>query len=223
MPVTDLPQIVDSIASYFPKIVDSDDTQIVDFLPRCLNLIIRADEIERSGDFVNSVIDRILSCNWSKALLVKMSSLVREFPCNDKERGREFLDKVFDGMSRVDLQDLPSLAYQLLVLASKGFNKKEVIEGIVMFFGSKMDSKKASSIVKQVEGTVLLHVNFAVKQDLSLGQEIMGLVKTDLRAFNHFTVAILLSLARVRRFGDNAIGVLKTALLTSYRDYKFSK
>ncbi|KAK9933813.1 hypothetical protein M0R45_020988 [Rubus argutus] len=36
--------------------------------------------------------------------------------------------------------------------------------------------KKASSIVRQVEGTVLLHVNFSVKQDPSLGQEVMGLV-----------------------------------------------
>ncbi|KAL5541884.1 hypothetical protein UlMin_009594 [Ulmus minor] len=222
VPITELPQIVESISSYLPEIVDSDDTQIVDLLPRCLNLIRNAVEIDRGGDFVNSVIDRIFGCNWSKGLLVKMVSLVRDFPFLDKGMVSEFVDKVFVGMSRVDLQDLPSLVYQLLVLASKGFSKREVIEGIVMFFGSKMGTK-ASSIVRQVEGTVLLHVNFAVKQDPSLGQEVMGLVRSDHRAFNHFTVAILLSVARVRRFGESSIGILKTALLTAYRDYKFAK
>ncbi|KAF5944697.1 hypothetical protein HYC85_018774 [Camellia sinensis] len=102
-----------------------------------------------------------------------MVSIVREFSFLDKGRCGEFLDKVFGGMRDVELQDLPSLVYQLLVLASKGFSKRDVVEGIVMFFGSKMGSK-ASSIVRQVEGTVLLHVNFAVKQDPSLGQEVMG-------------------------------------------------
>lgn len=185
-------------------------------------MIRNSQEIERGGDFVSSVIDRIIACNWSKGLLVKMVSLVRDFPFLDKVMGREFIEKVFEGMARVDLQDLPSLVYQLLVLASKGFSKKEVIEGIVMFFGFKMGSK-ASSIVRQVEGTVLLHVNFAVKQDPSLGQEVVGLVRSDLRAFNHFTVAVLLSVSRVRRFGDSSIGILKTTLLTTYHDYKFAK
>ncbi|PON88352.1 Fanconi anemia group I protein [Trema orientale] len=222
VPITFLPQVVDSIASYLPDIVDSEDTQIIDFLPSCLNLIRDSEEVERGGDFANSVVDRVLGCSWSKGLSVKMVSLVREFPFLDKGRVSEFVDKVFVEMTRVDLQDLPSLVYQLLVLASKGFSKKEVVEGIVMFFGSKTE-RKSGSIVRQVEGTILLHVNFAVKQDISLGQEVMGLVRSDFRAFNHFTVAILLSVARVRRFGESAIGTLKTALLTAYHDYKFAK
>lgn len=168
---------------------------------------------------MNSVVDHVLTSDWSKALLVKVVSLLREFSYLDKGRCREFLEKVFVGMKGVDLQDLPSLVYQLLVLASKGFSKREVIEGIVMFFGSKMGSK-ATSIVRQVEGTVLLHVNFAVKQDPSLGQEVLGLVRSDLRVFNNFTVAILFSLARVRRFSESSMGILKAALIMAYRDFK---
>ena len=168
---------------------------------------------------MNSVVDHVLTSDWSKALLVKVVSLLREFSYLDKGRCRGFLEKVFVGMKGVDLQDLPSLVYQLLVLASKGFSKREVIEGIVMFFGSKMGSK-ATSIVRQVEGTVLLHVNFAVKQDPSLGQEVLGLVRSDLRVFNNFTVAILFSLARVRRFSESSMGILKAALIMAYRDFK---
>ncbi|PRQ39249.1 putative fanconi anemia group I protein [Rosa chinensis] len=223
VPTSHLPQIIEPILSFFPQITDSENAQILDLLPRCLSLIRSSDEVERGGHVVNSVLDQILELNWSKGLLIKMVSIVRDFPVLDKLRAREFVDKVFDGMSSLDLQDLPSLVYQLLVLASKGFVKKDVIEGIVMFFGSKMGRKKASSIVRQVEGTVLLHVNFAVKQDPSLGQEVMGLVKSDLRAFNHFTVAVLLSVSRVRRFGEASMGALKIAILTAYRDYKFAK
>lgn len=153
---------------------------------------------------------------------MKMVLIIRECTFLDKGRCREFVDKVFDGMKNVELQDLPSLVYQLLVLASKGFSKREVIEGIVMFFGSKMGSK-AGSIVRQVEGTVLLHLNFAVKQDPSLGQELMGIVRSDIRVLNYFVVAMLLSIARVRRFSESSMGILKTALVTAYKDYKFAK
>ncbi|KAK2645650.1 hypothetical protein Ddye_020845 [Dipteronia dyeriana] len=220
VPVEDLKSVLDSIVSDTSRILDLDDAQMFDLLPKCFNLI---RESLRGGDYVNYVFDRVLDSNWSKGLLVKLVSIVKDLGFIDKGRCREFLEKVFDGMKIVDLQDLPSLVYQLLVLASKGFNKREVVEGIVGFFGLKMESKVTSSIVRQVEGTVLLHVNFAVKQDPSLGQEVMGLVKLDLRAFNHFTVAVLLSVARVRRFSESSMGILKTALLTAYHDYKFSK
>ncbi|KAL5785187.1 hypothetical protein ACOSQ2_007579 [Xanthoceras sorbifolium] len=220
VPVDDLKSILDSIVSDLSRILNLDDAQMLDLLPKSFNLV---RESLRGGDYVNYVFDRVLDCNWSKGLLVKLVSIVKDLGFVDKGRCREFLEKVFEGMKIVDLQDLPSLVYQLLLLASKGFNKREVVEGIVGFFGSKMGSKVTSTIVRQVEGTVLLHVNFAVKQDPSLGQEVMGLVKLDVRAFNHFTVAVLLSVARVRRFSESSMGILKTALITAYRDYKFSK
>ncbi|KAI3691576.1 hypothetical protein L6452_31372 [Arctium lappa] len=127
-------------------------------------------------------------------------------------------------MHCVELQDLPSLVYQLLVLASKGFNKREIIQGIVLFFGTKLHLKKTSSnIVREVEGTALLYVNFAVKQDPSLGQEVMGLVRSDLQVIDHFVVGLLLSIARIRRYRESSMGTLKTALTTAYKDYKFSR
>ncbi|KAJ7955128.1 Fanconi anemia group I protein [Quillaja saponaria] len=223
IPKSDVAPIIDSIVSYLPQIVDTDDTQILDLLPRCLDLTRNVEEIECVGDYANSVFDRMLDCNWSKNLLIKMVSLVREFPIVDKEKMRIFLEKVLSAVDRVDLQDLPSLVYQLLLLASRGFNKREVIEAVVMLFRSGIGWSKGRSITRQIEGTVLLHMNFAVKQDPSLGQEIMGLVRSDPRAFNHFTVSILLSIASVRRFNENSMGILKTVLLNAYHDYNFAK
>ncbi|KAG9443921.1 hypothetical protein H6P81_015261 [Aristolochia fimbriata] len=219
LPKNHIPPIVDTIVSYLPDIVHSDDVQPLDLLPQLLDLVRSSEEIDGNMDYVDSTIDGILRANWSKALLVKFVHLIREFPPLDKTRSKDFLEKVFLGMKGVDLQDLPSLVYQLLVLASKGFCKKRVIEGIITFFRTRTES----AVARQIEGTVLLHVNFAVKQDPSLAQELLSLVRSDLRAFNHFTVAVLLSVARVRRFSDSAIGVLKTAVVTAYREHRLAR
>ncbi|KAF3632548.1 putative 12-oxophytodienoate reductase 1-like [Capsicum annuum] len=179
-----------------------------------------SNEIVKPLEYVDKVFDKMLSLDWSKVLLLKLVEIVKDLNFIGKGKRKEFLERVFSGMRRyVDLQDLPGLVYQLLVLGSKDFCKKEVIEGIVMYFG---EVKSGGSIMRQVEGTVLLHVNFAVKQDPSLGQEVLGPVRSDYRVFNHFTVAILLSVARVKRLTESSIGVLKTSLFAAYKDLKFS-
>ncbi|KAF8079683.1 hypothetical protein N665_1006s0008 [Sinapis alba] len=221
--VKEIKSVVDSILSGVCRVITVDDAQLFDLLPVCFDLLRNPIESKASEiDYVNSVIDRVLSCEWEKGFLTKMVSLAKEFSFLDKGRKSELLEKVFSGVKCIDLQDLPSLVYQLLVLASKGFCKREVIGGVVCFFGSK-EERRVASVLRQIEGTVLLHVNFAVKQDPSLGQEVVALVKSDLRAFNHFTVAVLFSVARVRKFGENSLGILRTALISAYNDYRLSK
>ncbi|KAH6769676.1 hypothetical protein C2S52_014479 [Perilla frutescens var. hirtella] len=220
--IREIPKVIDLIISYFPQINELEDAQVLILLPKCIELVRISNEIDKPVEYVSSVIDDLIECHWSNVLLIKMVEIVRDFAsCIDKVRKREFLQKIFVKLREdVEMQDLPGLVYQLLVLATKGFGKREVIEGIVLYFGG---ANKVGSVMKQVEGTVLLHVNFAVKQDPSLGQEVLGLVRLDSRAFNHFTVTVLLSVARIRRFSESAIGILKTALFNAYKDYKFAK
>ncbi|KAK4405547.1 Fanconi anemia group I protein [Sesamum angolense] len=172
--IREIQNVIDLITSYVPQINDLEDAHVLILIPKCLELVRVSNEVDKPVEYVNSVVDALIKCEWSK----------------------------------------------LLVLATKGFGKREVIEGIVLYFGCM---NKGGSVMKQVEGTVLLHVNFAVKQDPSLGQEVLGLVRLDSRAFNHFTVAVLLSVARIRRFSETALGVLKSALFNAYKDYKFAK
>ncbi|KAL5983704.1 hypothetical protein ACLOJK_017795 [Asimina triloba] len=222
-----LQPLVSEILPILSEITSPDDAHPLDLLPRLLELVPSTDEIERKDEYIDSVLEQILSVEWSKALLIKIVSLLREFPPMDKARVRHFLEKIFSGMRFVDPQDLPSLVYQLLVLGSKGgFGKRAVVEGIVRFFGAAAVGGSRSTapvIIRQVEGTVLLHVNFAVKQDPSLGQEVLGILRFDMGAFNHFAVAVLLSVARVRRFAESAMGVLKTAVVTSHRWFRFAR
>lgn len=79
------------------------------------------------------------------------------------------------------------------------------------------------AVVRQVEGTVLMHLNFAVKQDPALGQEIVASVRLDLRSISHFVVAVLFSIARVRRFNESSIGALRLAVLGSRRDFRAAR
>ncbi|EHA8589521.1 Fanconi anemia group I protein [Cocos nucifera] len=213
---SDLPSVLDLITSHLSDIADPDDAQPLDLLPRLLDLAIDA----TGEDSIVPILERFLATDWSKALLVKIVSLLRDFPALSRVSVLDFVEKVFGGMKAVDLQDLPSLVYQLLLLASKGINKRAVIGGILGFFGGSLTGP--ASIVRQVEGTVLMHVNFAVKQDPSLGQEVLAIVRSDLGVLNHFAVAILLSVARVRRFKESCIGLLRSAAVTSHRDYKLS-
>ncbi|KAL8105360.1 uncharacterized protein LOC141676526 [Apium graveolens] len=216
VPVPELIKLSELIVSSLSKINEPDDAQVLEILPNSLDLIFKSSERRN----VELIIDRVILSDWSKVVLVEIVSVVYEFRFLSKERCREFVDKVFDEMRNVELQDLPSLVYQLLVLASKGFCKRELIEGILVFFGCKLGGK-GSSIIRQVEGTVLLHVNFAVKQDPSLGQELIGILRGDVRVFNYFVVAVLLSVARIRRFNDSAMAILKATLANAYKDCKF--
>ena len=55
-----------------------------------------------------------------------------------------------------------------------------------------------------MEGTVMLHMSFAIKQDQELGKELIRYVKNDKsHALETFPVACLLSAARIHRLEDS--------------------
>jgi Fanconi anemia group I protein len=71
---------------------------------------------------------------------------------------------------------------------------------------------------RQVEGTVVLHINFAVKQDSALGLEWLTVVRMGSGLFTPFTVCVLLSLAQIQRFEQPCFDLLKVAVVKSYQD-----
>lgn len=210
--------ILDILSSHLSDISDAEDAQALDLLPHLLSLAAPC------GELISPFLDKLLSGSWSKAVLVKMCSLIRDCPAISRFRISEFLRKIFDGMKDVDIQDLPWLVFQLLLLASKGINsvsRKQLIAHLLKFFGEPM--KGSASVVRQVEGTILMHVNFSIKQDPSLGSEFIAVVRSDIGTLNHFTAAVLLSVARIRRFNESSIGALKSVVVGSYQDCKFAR
>ena len=58
----------------------------------------------------------------------------------DSEQIEDFLKKIFSHMKEVEPQDLPSLVYQLVLLASRG-HKRVIINGIMSFFSKLQKSE----------------------------------------------------------------------------------
>ncbi|XP_078445412.1 fanconi anemia group I-like protein isoform X2 [Wolffia australiana] len=213
-----LESVLDAALSDLSAIADSDDALMLDLVPRCLDLIV-AGWGPRSAD---PVLDRILESDWSRVSLVKIVSLLGEFPVAVRGKAMAIAEKALGSLDDVEVQDLPSVAYQLLLLAGKGFDKKRIVCGILSFFGSGR-VKGAAGIVRQVEGTVLMHFNFAVKQDPALGKEVMGIVRREADVVNHFCVAVVLSIARVRRLNESSILLLRSLAVGCYGDYRDCK
>uniref|UniRef100_A0A0D9VTV0 Fanconi anemia group I protein n=1 Tax=Leersia perrieri TaxID=77586 RepID=A0A0D9VTV0_9ORYZ len=176
---------------------------------------------------VSAAFSALLSApTWPSPTLLAVASLLRDLPGAHRHRVPAFIAKVVSLLPGADAQDLPALAYQLLLLASKPLHPRAVLSGLLRFFGGHRGARLRAppSIARQVEGTVLMHVAFAVKQDPALAREVVAAVKADAAGtLSGFAVAVLLSVARVRRFNEAAVSVLRDAVITSRRDYRISR
>jgi Fanconi anemia group I protein len=127
----------------------------------------------------------------------------------------------------LELNELPPLAYQLFLLSRKG-EKQGIIAGICRHFqnaeeitisSSGKSTNKQAIDFNRVEGTIIVHMCFAIKQDQELGTEFLKYIKKHKsRALNPFTLACMLSMARIHRFEDIVLELLKSTILSVYKD-----
>lgn len=164
--------------------------------------------------------------SWPSSTLLAVAALLRDLPSAYRTRIPAFLGKIISLLPSADAQDLPALAYQLLLLASKPLYPRVVLAGLLRFFGGRRGARVRAppSIARQVESTALMNVAFAVKQDPALAREVLAAVKADAAgALSGFAVAVMLFVARVRRFNEGAVSVLRDAAVVSRRDYRMSR
>ncbi|OBS72836.1 hypothetical protein A6R68_12585, partial [Neotoma lepida] len=144
--------------------------------------------------------------------------------------------KVLAMFSKLNLQEVPPLVYQLLVLSSKG-SRRSVLDGIIAFFheldkqhSEEQSGDELSELVAtptdelyHVEGTVILHIVFAIKLDCELGRELLKHLKAgqqgdSSKSLCPFSIALLLSLTRIQRFEEQVFDLLKTSVIKSFKD-----
>ncbi|KAF1583198.1 Fanconi anemia group I protein, partial [Eudyptes moseleyi] len=151
------------------------------------------------------------------------------------------VEKVLRMFSKLDLQEIPPLVYQLLLLSAKG-SKKTVLEGIIVFFNQLDKRQKEEQRVPQsvdlevatmpldqlrhVEGTVILHIVSVINLDQDLGEELIRHLKTEQqkdpgKALCPFSVALLLSVAVKHRLQEQIFDFLKTSITRSCKDLQF--
>ncbi|KAM9375874.1 Fanconi anemia group I protein [Pholidichthys leucotaenia] len=188
---------------------------------------------ELSGEeYKKQLINSLCSSRWDPQCVIHLTTVFRDVPLSSEEL--QFLvEKILRMFAKLDLQEIPPLVYQLLLLAAKGC-KKQVLEGITGYFKEQdarqeEEQKRGESLdlevqsvpqdqLRHVEGTVILHIVFAIRLDHELAREFLKSFKTSYGDLCPFSVALLLSVARIQRYEEQVFDLLKGAIIKSFKD-----
>ncbi|NXG16719.1 FANCI protein, partial [Grallaria varia] len=191
-------------------------------------------------EFKKQLINTLCSSKWDPQCVIHLANMFRDIPLSGEEL-QFVVEKVLRMFSKLDLQEIPPLVYQLLLLSAKG-SKKTVLEGIISFFNQLDKRQKEEQRVPQsvdlevttmpldqlrhVEGTVILHIVSVINLDQDLGEELIKHLRTEQqkdpgRALCPFSVALLLSVAVKHRLQEQIFDFLKTSITRSCKDLQF--
>ncbi|KAM8890961.1 Fanconi anemia group I protein isoform 2-T2 [Spinachia spinachia] len=184
------------------------------------------------GEYKKQLINSLCSSRWNPQCVIHLTTMFRDVPLSSEEL--QFLvEKVLRMFTKLDLQEIPPLVYQLLLLSAKGC-KKQVLDGIICYFKEQdvcqeEEQKRGASLdlevqsipldqLRHVEGTAILHIVFAIRLDHELGREFLKSFKTSYGDLCPFSVALLLSVARIQRYEEQVFDLLKGAIIKSFKD-----
>ncbi|NXC43000.1 FANCI protein, partial [Penelope pileata] len=191
-------------------------------------------------EFKKQLINTLCSSKWDPQSVIHLANMFRDIPLSGEEL-QFVVEKVLRMFSKLDLQEIPPLVYQLLLLSAKG-SKKTVLEGIISFFNQldkrqKEEQKVPQSVdlevatvpldqLRHVEGTVILHIVSVIGLDQDIGEELIKHLKTEQqkdpgKALCPFSVALLLSVAVKHRLQEQIFDFLKTSITRSCKDLQF--
>ncbi|NXX07403.1 FANCI protein, partial [Larus smithsonianus] len=191
-------------------------------------------------EFKKQLINTLCCSKWDPQSVIHLTNMFRDIPLSGEEL-QFVVEKVLRMFSKLDLQEIPPLVYQLLLLSAKG-SKKTVLEGIISFFNQLDKRQKEEQRVPQsvdlevatvpldqlrhVEGTVILHIVSVINLDQDLSEELIRHLKTEqqkdpARALCPFSVALLLSVAVKHRLQEQIFDFLKTSITRSCKDLQF--
>ncbi|XP_043084247.1 Fanconi anemia group I protein isoform X2 [Puntigrus tetrazona] len=188
---------------------------------------------ELSGDeYKKQLINSLCSSRWDPQCVIHLTTMFRDVPLSAEEL-QFLIEKILRMFLKLDLQEIPPLVYQLLLLSAKGC-KKLVLEGIISYFKKQDQLQKeeqrngesdleVQSIpqdqLRHVEGTVILHIVFAIRLDHELGREFFKNLKmAHSDPLCPFSIALLLSVARIQRYEEQVFEFLKGAITKNFKD-----
>ncbi|KAJ1819486.1 hypothetical protein LPJ75_001185, partial [Coemansia sp. RSA 2598] len=190
------------------------------------------ESITRTGSELKAYwVDSACSYRWDARASVAVCALLREISLEEP-----MVERVGQRMIRqlklVDLTELPAMVYQLLLFARHGL-KRTILDGIFGFFDS-IDNKQPSSEAEpeahkrwrelgDIEGTVMHHFSYSVKQDFELGNALIAYARERSEgagggSLSTLSFACLLTLARIHRFEDAVTSLLRTIVMKGIHD-----
>ncbi|EFN56539.1 hypothetical protein CHLNCDRAFT_144181 [Chlorella variabilis] len=206
----------------------------LDLLPKALALMQAAGgevsmRSEQSGDVACQVsdvckgfLDRVCSHSWPLPSIGRVLASLRAFPLT-RESLAGVVKTAVKRARLADGQDLPAVVHQLLMLSARG--GRELILGEVMRLFEAREAAAADSSAHQqrqlleVQGSVLLHLDMAVKHDGELGQAWLRQLRSDAPPrLSAFALAVSFMLAGTQRFEQPVTDALKSLVLGAYKD-----
>ncbi|KAK2549510.1 Fanconi anemia group I protein [Acropora cervicornis] len=193
-------------------------TDIVGFLMMELEAFPGKTLSELADMFVNAIKSGSLrNSKWDPQCAIHLAAIFRDIPMTPDEL-RFVIEKIIRAMKDLEIQELPPLVYQLLLLSTK--IQSTPTQG-PLFLISEVETISKEQL-RHMEGTVILHVTFAVKQDQELGKEFVKYLKTCQTTpgsiLTPFNIALGLSIAQIHRFEETIFEFLKSAVLRSFKD-----
>ncbi|KAJ1905109.1 hypothetical protein LPJ81_002103 [Coemansia sp. IMI 209127] len=187
--------------------------------------------VMRSGSSLKAYwVDSACAYRWDPKSSVAVCALLREIVLSDRQI-QSVAKRMLRQLKMVEYTELPAMVYQLLLFARKGL-KHEIIAGIFEVFDAlenesmQHEQRKRWRELGDIEGTVMLHINYSIKQDFELGSALIayGKDKSEMavdgsaHGISAFSFACLLSLARIHRFEKDVSDLLRAAILRSIND-----
>ena len=188
-------------------------------------------------EYRRNALGQLTSADLNGSMATEVAKVLREVPL-DPDVLLHFLGKCVEQFKAMDLEALPSLIYQLLLLSNRRDSvvKRLLLCSICGYFDtldgraqaiddsermSQTDSIREPNLntqdLRAVEGTVILQIHFAVTQDQKLGKDFLKLLSGAI-SISPFSLALLFSLSKISYLEDEAFKLLKGAVTSCHTD-----
>ncbi|GFS07746.1 fanconi anemia group I protein-like [Elysia marginata] len=240
------PKCLNDIAQFYISCVKDgsfNGGKAFDLLPKILSLLDSHECVPKDEGFIKGselkshLINSLCSSRWAPSVALHMASLFKDIILSQEEL-KFLIQKILRLFPELELADQPAVVFQLLILSGKG-NKKLVLEGLCKFYTGQDDANRGRGIMidsedlmseavdlrtlRQIEGTVILHITQAFHQDQELGSELLKHFKT-IQQINPkmvvgpFNLCLLLSISQIHHFEEKVFDFLKTTILKCLND-----
>lgn len=176
-----------------------------------------------SSDFITGCCFRVINHAWPRPQVSLILDAVGRFPLTRTLRVAT-LEKGAHSAKSAELQDLPAIIHQLTLVAAS-FARNELLSEIMNIFyfweehiNEKKHLKTHQRQLLEIEGSVLLYLQTAIKYDKIIAKIWLERIKSGTEPGSSFAFAFSLMIASIPEFEQEVINLICQALARQQKD-----
>ncbi|GIZ04397.1 fanconi anemia group I protein homolog [Caerostris extrusa] len=214
-------------------------SKLLEIFSKVLSCLSHRDSIvyrgeEKSGvNLRKDVITTLISDDVNISCIVELVSSLKDIDLSEDEM-KLLTEKLLKYLPSIELIELPSYIYQMLLLSSKS-HRQTVLSGVLSYFiqqdsrFQRKENEESEDLIdngdevlyRQSEGTVILMLSVSSRHDQNIGKEFAILIKklqhkAEL-VFLPFSFAATLSLSQIHSNREDMFDSLKKSLSVTYQ------